>query len=80
VILSIATSIDALAMGLSLAFLGTGIIYPSIIIGIVAAACTLAGLALGKQLGKEWRTRVALLGGCILIGIGLKVLFEHLSG
>ncbi|NMC42369.1 MAG: manganese efflux pump [candidate division Zixibacteria bacterium] len=79
VLLSMATSIDALATGLSLAFLGTGIVYPALIIGIVALAFTAAGLALGRTLGLRWRGRVALLGGLILIGIGIKILFEHLT-
>lgn len=79
VLLSVATSIDALATGLSLAFLGTGIIYPSLIIGVVAAVFTAAGLALGKKIGRHWRGRVALAGGLILIGIGVKILFEHLA-
>lgn len=79
VLLSVATSIDALATGLSLAFLGSGIVYPALIIGIVALAFTAAGLALGRTLGLRWRGRVALLGGLILIGIGIKILFEHLT-
>lgn len=79
VILSVATSIDALAMGLSLAFLNTGIIYPSLIIGIVAAAFTIFGLFLGQKLGIRWRGRVALVGGLILIGIGIKIILEHFA-
>jgi manganese efflux pump family protein len=80
VLLSVATSIDALATGLSLALLGAGIVFPSLVIGIVAAAFTAAGLALGRTLGLRWRGRVALVGGLILIGIGVKILFEHLNG
>jgi manganese efflux pump family protein len=78
VVLSIATSIDALAMGLSLAILGTGIVYPAAVIGIVACAFTLVGLALGRKIGATWRGRVALIGGIILIGIGTKIVLEHL--
>jgi len=80
VVLSVATSIDALAMGLSLALLGVGIIYPSVVIGIVALVFTVAGLALGRIIGMKWRSRVTLAGGLILIGIGLKILAEHLFG
>jgi putative Mn2+ efflux pump MntP len=80
VVLSVATSIDALATGLSLALLGSGIVYPSVIIGIVAAAFTFAGMSLGQTLGLRWRGRIAFLGGVILIGIGLKILSEHLFG
>ena len=78
ILLSVATSIDALAVGLSLAFLGAEIIYPSIISGIVAAILTLVGLTIGNRLGNRWRSRIALLGGLILIGIGIKILLEHL--
>lgn len=78
VILSLATSIDALAMGLSLAILGSKIIYPAAIIGLVAAMFTLAGLRLGKQVGLIWRNRVAIFGGLILIGIGAKIAIEHI--
>jgi putative Mn2+ efflux pump MntP len=78
IILSIATSIDALAMGLSLAFLGSGIVYPSIIIGLVAGGFTIIGLYVGKSIGVHWRAKAALLGGIVLIGIGLKVIIEQL--
>ncbi|MEZ5357658.1 MAG: manganese efflux pump MntP family protein [Candidatus Zixiibacteriota bacterium] len=78
ILLSVATSIDALAMGLSLAILGAEIIYPSIIIGLVACLFTLVGMKLGNKIGARWRSRVAWLGGLILIGIGLKIVVEHL--
>jgi manganese efflux pump family protein len=78
IVLSVATSIDALAMGLSLALLGVGIIYPSLVIGVVAAAFTFTGLLLGKRLGVRWRNKIAVLGGMILIGIGIKIVLEHL--
>ncbi len=80
IVLSVATSIDALATGLSLAMLGVSIVYPSVTIGIVAAVFTFAGLSLGKNLGLRWRGKIAVLGGLILIGIGLKILVEHLFG
>jgi len=78
IMLSVATSIDALAMGLSLAFLGTGIAYPAVVIGIVAAVFTVAGIGLGHRIGLRWRRGVTILGGLILIGIGLKILIQHL--
>src|SRR5512136_433029 len=71
VMLAIATSIDALAVGLSLALLKVPILYPSIIIGVVAAGMTAAGLALGSQLGRFGK-RMELIGGLVLIGIGLR--------
>ncbi len=80
VVLSVATSIDALAVGLSMALLGVDIWYPSAVIGVVAAAFTLAGLRLGRVLGQRFGHRMALLGGGVLITIGIRILVEHLSG
>lgn len=79
VVLSVATSIDALAVGLSMAFLGVSIWYPSVVIGLVAAGFTLAGMRLGRVLGQRFGHRMALLGGAILIAIGVKILAEHLG-
>ena len=76
--LSIATSIDALAVGLSLAFLSVNILWPSILIGLVAAAATSAGLKIGDAFGKAAGKRAELVGGLILIAIGLKILSDHL--
>ncbi len=78
VVLSVATSIDALAVGLSFAFLDMGIIYPSAIIGIVALVMTAVGMIFGDSLGRIGGKRIEILGGLILIGIGLKILMEHI--
>jgi len=78
VMLSIATSIDALAVGLSLAFLGTTIWFPSVVIGIVALVMTAVGMVFGKALGKRFGKIMELIGGLILIGIGIKILLEHI--
>jgi len=78
VILSIATSIDAFAVGLSLAFLGTTIWFPSVVIGIVALIMTAVGMIFGKSLGRLFGKKMELLGGLILIGIGIKIVVEHL--
>ena len=80
IMLAIATSIDALAVGLSLAMLQVPILSPSIIIGIVAAAMTALGLALGNRLGKAFGKRMELVGGLVLLGIGIRVVVSHLSG
>lgn len=80
VMLSVATSIDAFAIGLGLAMLKVDIVYPSIVIGIVAAAFTLAGLRIGYRLGEWFGRRMEVLGGVILIVIGLRVLITHLTG
>ena len=76
--LSIATSIDALAVGFSLSVIGVSIWFPSLIIGLVAGALTVAGMLMGKRFGDRWGARVEILGGCVLIGIGLRILVEHL--
>jgi putative Mn2+ efflux pump MntP len=80
VMLSIATSIDALAVGLSLAVLGVSIWYPALVIGIVAGVLTTIGLDLGKRFGALLGRRMEVVGGLILIGIGVKILVEHLAG
>lgn len=80
VMLSIATSIDALAVGLSLAVLGVSIWYPALVIGIVAGVLTTVGLDLGKRFGGLLGRRMEVVGGLILIGIGIKILVEHLTG
>jgi manganese efflux pump family protein len=78
VILSIATSIDALAVGLSMAMLHTPVYIPSIIIGLVTFGLSMVGLKAGGQLGQKFGKRMEIIGGLILIGIGLKILAEHL--
>jgi manganese efflux pump family protein len=78
VILSIATSIDALAVGLSLAVVGVAVWFPSVIIGIVAGLMTILGMHLGRKLGVKFGHRMEFVGGVILITIGIKILCEHL--
>jgi putative Mn2+ efflux pump MntP len=78
IVLSVATSLDALVVGLSLAALRAPILYPAIIIGIVAFGLTAAGMRLGPALGKVIGRRAELLGGLILILIGIKILIDHL--
>jgi len=79
VVLSVATSIDALAVGLSLGIIGSTILVPVLVIGIVAAGFTILGMFLGQQIGNRWGKRVEVLGGLILLGIGIKILLEHLA-
>ncbi len=78
VMLSIATSIDALAVGLSLALLSVNVIWAALLIGGVSATLSLVGLLLGNQLGMRFGKSMEVLGGIILIGIGLRVLITHL--
>ena len=77
-ILSIATSIDALAVGLSLAVLRTNIFLPAALIGVVCFLLTVVGAKLGPFVGRAVGKRAELLGGLILIGIGVKIVAEHL--
>ncbi|HOI72739.1 MAG TPA: manganese efflux pump MntP family protein [Syntrophales bacterium] len=77
--LSVATSIDALAVGMTLALLKTPILYPSAVIGVVAFAMTMAGMLAGRRLASLFGRKVELLGGLILIGIGVQILIEHMT-
>lgn len=79
ILLSIATSIDALAVGLSLALLDVSIWYPAVVIGLVAGGFTAVGLHLGKRFGALLGRRMEVVGGVILIGIGVRILVEHLG-
>ncbi|THB80467.1 MAG: manganese efflux pump [Desulfobacteraceae bacterium] len=77
VMLSVATSIDALAVGLSLAMIGVNIWYPSVMIGMITAMFSLAAIALGKRVGALAGHRMEIIGGIILLGIGIKILLSH---
>ena len=76
--LGVATSIDALAVGVSMAFLKTSIYFPAFIIGFVTFALSLIGLISGYRFGKIKGINVELFGGIILIAIRVKILIEHL--
>ncbi len=76
--ISIATSIDALAVGLSFAFLDVNIGVASLVIGVVACAITGLGFLLGRRAGKMLGKRAEAIGGLVLIGIGVRILVSHL--
>jgi putative Mn2+ efflux pump MntP len=78
VILSVATSIDALAVGLSLAMLRVSVWVPSVVIGLVAAAMTGVGIHLGRRAGAALGRWAEVAGGLVLIGIGARILIGHL--
>ena len=78
IILSVATSIDALAVGLTFAFIEINIIPASLIIGFVAFILTGVGFALGKKIGHLIGKRAEVVGGIILIGIGFRILLSHI--
>ncbi|OQY36796.1 MAG: hypothetical protein B6229_09400 [Spirochaetaceae bacterium 4572_7] len=77
-ILSVATSIDALAVGLSLSLLKVTIIRPAIIIGVITFLLSTLGVYIGNKFGHYFEKKVELIGGLILILIGTKILIEHL--
>jgi len=79
VMLSVAVSIDALAVGLSLAMLNVRIVYPSVVIGVVTGALSWLGLALGHRLGQRLGARMEIAGGLLLIAIGVRILLDHLG-
>jgi putative Mn2+ efflux pump MntP len=76
--LAIATSIDALMVGLSFAFLETSILVPIVIIGLVTFVLCFLGFMFGSNLGKFFGGKIRIVGGVILILIGLRILVEHL--
>lgn len=75
--LAIATSIDALAVGVSFACLDMSIWNPIVIIGFTTMMFSIVGVYLGHLFGFRFKHRAELLGGIVLIGIGIKILFEH---
>ena len=77
-ILSVATSIDALAVGLSFAALELPIFVPALIIGLVAFILTIVGTKIGPLFGRLVGKRAELIGGSVLILIGIKILMDHL--
>ena len=80
IVLSIATSIDALAVGLTFAFLKVAIVGPVIIIGLITFALSILGVYIGDKFGHFFEKKIEALGGIILILIGLKILTFHLLG
>ena len=77
-LLAVATSIDALAVGLSLAMLSVPILYPALVIGGVAFAMTLVGARIGPVLGRLSGKRAELVGALVLFAIAIKILVDHL--
>ena len=78
VLLSVATSIDALAVGLSLALLDVTIIYPAAMIGVITCGVSIAAIFFGKRLGALFGKRMEIAGGVVLLIIGVKILISHL--
>ncbi len=79
ILLAVATSIDALAVGLSFAFLGAPVLEPAAVIGVVAFCVSFLGIYAGKRFGHIFEGKVEVAGGVVLIAIGVKILLEHIA-
>jgi putative Mn2+ efflux pump MntP len=77
-VLSLATSIDAFSVGLSLAFLQVSILVPCIVIGVVTFALSSIGAGFGSRIGQRWGVWAEVAGGLVLIFIGVRILLSHL--
>lgn len=77
IVLSVATSIDAMAVGITFAFLQVSILPAACLIGCTTFCLSLLGVWVGHRFGSRWREKATLAGGVILILIGLKILLEH---
>lgn len=75
--LAVATSLDALAVGLTFGVTGTGILVPCVVIGIVTVIMSTVGLISGRRLGCSFGSRMEIVGGLILVAIGIKIAVEH---
>jgi putative Mn2+ efflux pump MntP len=80
IVLSVATSIDALAVGISLAALGVPVLKPALIIRLCAAAFTSVGIVFAHRIGAGKGRLIELFGGALLLLIGFRILIEHLWG
>lgn len=78
ILLSIATSIDALAVGFSLALLNIEVFFPAVCVGLITGFLSLIGIYLGKYFGNRFSRLAKIIGGVILIVIGVKIVVEHL--
>ena len=77
--LAVATSIDALAVGISFAFLGVDIVTAALLIGATTFVLSGAGIFVGNIFGSKYKSKAELAGGIVLILIGAKILLEHLG-
>ena len=77
--LSIATSIDALAAGFTIACLSQPIVLPAFVIGLCTFLFTVTGNYTGKKIGHLFENKIEIIGGLVLIGLGIKILIEHLA-
>ena len=79
IVLAVATSIDALAIGITFAFLNVNLLLSVSCIGIITFVISLIGVKIGNRFGDKFQNKAELFGGIILIVLGLKILLEHLG-
>jgi len=79
-VLAVATSIDALAVGITFAFLDTPILEAITIIGITTMVISIVGVVIGNYFGGKYKHKAELVGGIILVLLGIRILIQHLSG
>lgn len=78
-LLAVATSVDALAVGVTFAFLEVNILTAVVLIGVTAFAISVAGVKIGNLFGDKYKRKAEAAGGVILMAIGVKILVEHLA-
>ena len=76
--LSLATTIDAFVVGVTFAFLNVNLFLSSVIIGLITFIAAMLGMLFGKNIGSRFGKKMEIIGGLILIGLGIKILLEHL--
>ena len=79
IILAIATSIDALAVGITIPLLNVNIFLATIFIGVITFILSIIGVKVGNKFGDKYENKAEFIGGVILILLGVKILLEHLS-
>lgn len=79
IILAIATSVDALAMGITFGFFNVNVILAVLLIGITSFVLSIVGTKVGNKFGNRYEKKAELIGGLILIFLGIKILLEHLN-
>ena len=79
IVLAIATSIDALAIGITFAFLKVNLILAVALIGVITFILAVIGTKIGNRFGDKYQNKAELVGGIILVLLGIKILLEHLN-
>ena len=78
-VLALATSIDALAVGITFAFFEVNVLLAVTIIGLITFIISIIGVKIGNRFGDKYQSKAELMGGIILILLGIKILLEHLN-